>query len=152
MHTDAGLHHRTSTVAVLCSKRLLPPSNTQPGLLLTCLTVGVQTANAASALLADGMHEKLEDVAWIEEQPWRESLVITSAQPTHVEDVDDDLERELAFYNQVGTPTPCSLSAWYHVEDPSSFLHQSSSHTVTNHHNSALPKRLCSKEKANDAL
>lgn len=50
----------------------------------------------------DGLHEKLEDIAWIDEQPWRESLVVTGAETTVVEDVDDDLERELAFYNQVG--------------------------------------------------
>lgn len=50
----------------------------------------------------DALHEKLEDIAWIDEQPWRESLVVTSGQPTQVDDVDDDLQRELAFYNQVG--------------------------------------------------
>lgn len=52
-------------------------------------------------LRADALHGKLEDISWIEEQPWEESLVITAAQPTQVSDVDDDLERELAFYNQV---------------------------------------------------
>ncbi len=32
---------------------------------------------------------------------WDESLVITGEDPSQVEDVDDDLARELAFYNQV---------------------------------------------------
>jgi rRNA-processing protein EBP2 len=48
----------------------------------------------------EALHDKLEDIAWSEEQPWAETLAITSAQATHVDDVDDDLERELAFYNQ----------------------------------------------------
>jgi hypothetical protein len=51
---------------------------------------------------ADALHEKLEDIAWVEEQGWEESLVVTGREPTQVADVDDDLERELAFYNQVG--------------------------------------------------
>jgi hypothetical protein len=55
-----------------------------------------------SHLCSDALHEKLEDISWVDEQPWRESLVITSQAPTEVADVDDDLERELAFYNQVG--------------------------------------------------
>jgi Eukaryotic rRNA processing protein EBP2 len=47
------------------------------------------------------LHDKLEDISWAEDQPWEETLAITSSAPTQVEDVDDDLERELAFYNQV---------------------------------------------------
>lgn len=50
---------------------------------------------------AEALHEKLEDIAWVEEQPWEEGLVVTAAAPTRVDDVDDDLQRELAFYNQV---------------------------------------------------
>ncbi|GAB4815830.1 hypothetical protein N2152v2_002876 [Parachlorella kessleri] len=49
---------------------------------------------------ADVMHDKLEDIAWTEEQPWEETLAVTSSNPVHIENVDDDLERELAFYNQ----------------------------------------------------
>jgi hypothetical protein len=52
--------------------------------------------------VADALHEKLEDFAWVEEQGWEEGLVVTGREPTQVADVDDDLERELAFYNQVG--------------------------------------------------
>ncbi len=33
---------------------------------------------------------------------WDESLVITGEDIAQVEDIDDDLSRELAFYNQVG--------------------------------------------------
>ena len=36
---------------------------------------------------------------------WDESLVITGEDTSQVEDIDDDLSRELAFYNQVCTPT-----------------------------------------------
>ena len=46
------------------------------------------------------MQDKLEDIAWAGEQPWEESLALTSSAPVAVENVDDDLERELAFYNQ----------------------------------------------------
>lgn len=31
---------------------------------------------------------------------WDEALVITGEDPSMVEDIDDDLSRELAFYNQ----------------------------------------------------
>lgn len=50
----------------------------------------------------DALHDKLEDIAWSEEQPWEESLALTGAAPTMVSNPEDDLERELAFYNQVG--------------------------------------------------
>lgn len=50
----------------------------------------------------DALHEKLEDIAWSESAPWEATQVVTSEQPTHVEDADDDLQRELAFYQQVG--------------------------------------------------
>lgn len=50
---------------------------------------------------ADAMHDKLEEISWVAEQPWVESQVITHAAPTEVDNVDDDLARELAFYNQV---------------------------------------------------
>lgn len=49
----------------------------------------------------DAMHDKLEDISWSTEQPWVETQVVTHAQPTVVNNVDDDLARELAFYNQV---------------------------------------------------
>ncbi|BDA45324.1 probable rRNA-processing protein EBP2 [Coccomyxa sp. Obi] len=49
---------------------------------------------------AEGLHEKLEDISWPTEAAWDESLVITGEDPSQVEDVDDDLARELAFYNQ----------------------------------------------------
>lgn len=49
----------------------------------------------------EALHDKLEDIAWSEEQPWEESLALTGAAPTVVVNAEDDLERELAFYNQV---------------------------------------------------
>lgn len=48
----------------------------------------------------EAMHDKLEDIAWTQQQPWVETLAITSSAPTQVANIDDDLERELAFYNQ----------------------------------------------------
>lgn len=53
----------------------------------------------------DAIHEKLEDIGWTDGVPWEETQAITSSAPCEVADVDDDLERELAFYNQV--------SAWH---------------------------------------
>lgn len=49
----------------------------------------------------DGMHEKLEDFGWTTEAGWEETQMITSTTETRVANVDDDLARELAFYNQV---------------------------------------------------
>mmetsp|Transcript_6237 Transcript_6237/g.13655 ORF Transcript_6237/g.13655 Transcript_6237/m.13655 type:complete len:338 (+) Transcript_6237:240-1253(+) len=48
----------------------------------------------------DAMHEKLEDIGWTEEADWEETLAITNDDATQVEDIDDDIARELAFYNQ----------------------------------------------------
>ena len=50
----------------------------------------------------EGMHDKLEDIGWTSEAAWDETLMITTASKTKVDNVDDDLARELAFYNQVG--------------------------------------------------
>lgn len=73
--------------------------------MICCFTSSVADAvheiHAWMCFVADALHEKLEDMAWVDEQPWEESLVLTSAAPTQVDDVDDDLGRELAFYNQV---------------------------------------------------
>ena len=49
----------------------------------------------------DALHDKLEDISWSAEQPWVETQVITQPEATAVDNVDDDLARELAFYNQV---------------------------------------------------
>lgn len=48
----------------------------------------------------DALHEKLEDIGWTTEVVWDETLAVTSEQPTVVGNVEDDLARELAFYNQ----------------------------------------------------
>lgn len=57
----------------------------------------------------DALHDKLEDISWTTEQPWVETQVITHAEPTVVDNVDDDLARELAFYNQV-TASPAVMA------------------------------------------
>lgn len=49
----------------------------------------------------EGMTEKLEDIAWPKGLPWVVEQTIASEAPVQVEDPDDDLERELAFYNMV---------------------------------------------------
>jgi Eukaryotic rRNA processing protein EBP2 len=49
----------------------------------------------------EGMHEKLEDIGWTQDVDWQETLIIDGSNPTEVSNIDDDLERELAFYNQV---------------------------------------------------
>lgn len=49
----------------------------------------------------EALHEKLEDIGWSESAPWEATQVITADQPTVVADVEDDLQRELAFYQQV---------------------------------------------------
>jgi len=48
----------------------------------------------------DAMHDKLEDIAWLDNTDFLEHQVVTSAEPVKVGNVDDDVERELAFYNQ----------------------------------------------------
>ncbi|KAK9803694.1 hypothetical protein WJX73_001841 [Symbiochloris irregularis] len=47
-----------------------------------------------------GLLERLEDIAWVADAPWDETQTITGVDPEQVEDVDDDLTRELSFYNQ----------------------------------------------------
>ena len=49
----------------------------------------------------EALHDRLEDISWVEEHPWEATQVISQQQPTTVANIDDDLERELAFYNQV---------------------------------------------------
>lgn len=49
----------------------------------------------------EALQEALEEIAVPEDLPWDELLVVTGEAPTEVGNVDDDLERELAFYNQV---------------------------------------------------
>ncbi|CAG9464300.1 unnamed protein product [Pedinophyceae sp. YPF-701] len=48
----------------------------------------------------EAIHEALEDMSWTEDQPWIESMAVTSEDPTEIRDVEDDIERELAFYTQ----------------------------------------------------
>lgn len=49
----------------------------------------------------DVMHEICGDLSWGDEDAcWKEGLILTTRETTDVEDVENDLERELAFYNQ----------------------------------------------------
>jgi hypothetical protein len=57
----------------------------------------------------EAMHEKIEDFGWSDVVPWEETLALTGEDPSQVENVDDDLARELAFYNQVCTSWACLL-------------------------------------------
>lgn len=54
-----------------------------------------------SIYAADAMIDICGDVTWGNEgDNWREGLILTNGGGTEVEDVENDLERELAFYNQ----------------------------------------------------
>ena len=61
----------------------------------------------------DSMHEKLEDIGWTSEAAWDETLMITSNDAAQVDDVDDDLARELSFYNQVWISIPVDQTGRY---------------------------------------
>lgn len=58
-------------------------------------------ARRARIYNTDALQEALEEIAVPEGLPWDEMMVMTSDEPTVVANVEDDLERELAFYNQV---------------------------------------------------
>ena len=49
----------------------------------------------------EGIHDKLEEIAWTDEVAWVETQALTCGETEQLEDVEDDLQRELAFYNQV---------------------------------------------------
>lgn len=49
---------------------------------------------------AETLHDRLEEFGWIDQAKWSESLVLTSSAPVSVDDVNLDVERELAFYGQ----------------------------------------------------
>eukprot|EP00239_Pterosperma_sp_CCMP1384_P001985 CAMPEP_0197852374 /NCGR_PEP_ID=MMETSP1438-20131217/20422_1 /TAXON_ID=1461541 /ORGANISM="Pterosperma sp., Strain CCMP1384" /LENGTH=266 /DNA_ID=CAMNT_0043466397 /DNA_START=126 /DNA_END=922 /DNA_ORIENTATION=- len=52
---------------------------------------------------SEGLHECLEEIGWEESHHWNELQVVSAKVPTDVPDVDDDLNRELSFYNQALT-------------------------------------------------
>ena len=54
----------------------------------------------------EALAEALEDIAWPAGVSWTEAQAVTSAEPTAIADVEDDLTRELAFYNQASRGTP----------------------------------------------
>ena len=55
-------------------------------------------AAEAAIYNTEAIHDKLEDIA--QQCPWEETLALTASASTRIANVDDDLERELAFYNQ----------------------------------------------------
>jgi hypothetical protein len=54
------------------------------------------------------MHEKLEEIMW-EGASFADTRATTSAVEEEVKDIEDDLQRELVFYNQVGTEPGCRI-------------------------------------------
>jgi hypothetical protein len=58
----------------------------------------------------DAIHDKLEDIGWTMEVDWSEHQSITAEEKTKVDNVDDDLERELAFYNQALSATQAAIA------------------------------------------
>ena len=49
----------------------------------------------------EALHELLEDLEYDQGADWHETQVLTAEEAEPLEDVDDDLSRELSFYNQV---------------------------------------------------
>ena len=49
----------------------------------------------------EALAEALEDIAWPADVSWVEAQAVFSEEATAIADVEDDLSRELAFYNQV---------------------------------------------------
>ncbi|KAK9827984.1 hypothetical protein WJX81_005158 [Elliptochloris bilobata] len=58
----------------------------------------------------EALHSALEDISWPEGATWEESLAVTGDNAEQVADVDDDLTRELAFYNQALAAAKAALS------------------------------------------
>ena len=49
----------------------------------------------------EALHELLEDLEYSKDADWHETQVLTAEEVEPLEDVDDDLSRELSFYEQV---------------------------------------------------
>ena len=48
----------------------------------------------------EGLKEKLNEFRWSEALPFLQTQSVTAEEEINVQDIDDDLERELSFYNQ----------------------------------------------------
>mgnify|MGYP001810780293 CR=1 FL=1 len=70
---------------------------------------GAAPAQRQAIYNVEVIHDKLEDISWSEEAAWEESLALTRAAPTAVANPENDLERELAFYNQVCLRLPIAI-------------------------------------------
>lgn len=49
----------------------------------------------------DALHDALEDISWTDQQDWIETQTVTAPEASTLSNVDDDVQRELSFYNQV---------------------------------------------------
>lgn len=61
---------------------------------------------------AAALADKLEDVAWPEGAAWAEGRALTSARVEEVASVDDDLDRETAFYHQAAAAVTAALTSY----------------------------------------
>lgn len=64
------------------------------------LEAATSTKRRPSIYNRDALQEALEESAVPENLPWDEMMIMSGETPTIVSNVEDDLERELAFYNQ----------------------------------------------------
>lgn len=55
----------------------------------------------------DALHDALEDISWTDQQDWIETQAVTAPEASTLENVDDDVQRELSFYNQVRRSHEC---------------------------------------------
>mmetsp|Transcript_16993 Transcript_16993/g.40545 ORF Transcript_16993/g.40545 Transcript_16993/m.40545 type:complete len:289 (-) Transcript_16993:18-884(-) len=63
--------------------------------------LGLKKDNEREAIYSvEGLHDKLEEIAWTDEVGWEETQAVTTGKPEQIDEVEDDLQRELAFYNQ----------------------------------------------------
>lgn len=58
----------------------------------------------------EGLKEKLNEFCWPEDLPFLQSQSVTAEEEIAVQDIDDDLERELTFYNQARQATCIQFS------------------------------------------
>ena len=106
------------TALALLHKHTMRQSSNIMGLLptvLLCQDAGDHQDGGGAAATArepiyntEALHECLERIGWTSEAPWEETLVSTSGMTAQGINVEDDLERELQFYQQVWALT-CSI-------------------------------------------
>lgn len=95
-------------------RKLNSPSQEAAVALAEAEAVPAAAEERQSIYYTDALHDKPEDISWTAEQPWVETQVVTHTEATQVDSVDDDLARELAFYNQVKCQA-CLTFCWMAV-------------------------------------